>query len=152
MTIASSSLPTNPTAEEFAARRKLLTDALRSGEYAQTRFKLRHLVPNSEAPEGYCCLGVACELFRKATGQGEWSPPNAVSGCAGFLIEGESVPVYSVLPSAVQQWFGFSSQSGGFDSSEYPTGALFRLNDTRRLSFAQIADVIDAQPKGLFVE
>ena len=47
-------------------RVKKLVEALRSEEYTQTTGTLHNL-------DGYCCLGVACDVFLKETGIGEWS-------------------------------------------------------------------------------
>jgi hypothetical protein len=41
--------------------------ALRSGEFAQTTGKLTRVVRTGvDAPTGHCCLGVLCELARRA--------------------------------------------------------------------------------------
>lgn len=48
-----------------AEARRLWVEALRSGEYEQGRTWLRE-------NDRYCCLGVACELYRKHTGIGRW--------------------------------------------------------------------------------
>ena len=40
-------------------------DALRSGEFKQARKALR-------TSDGFCCLGVACEVYRRETGRGAW--------------------------------------------------------------------------------
>ena len=36
--------------------------ALRSGDYPQTRFALNRTKSHDEAPVGFCCLGVLCEV------------------------------------------------------------------------------------------
>lgn len=52
---------------EQKEHRAALVAALRSGEYKQERFGLRTTNDN------FCCLGVACDVYRKATGDGEWT-------------------------------------------------------------------------------
>jgi hypothetical protein len=69
----------------------LLADALESGEFTQTKHCLRD-------DSGHCCLGVACEVFNRATKHGEWSPHR--TGTYRFLGEAE------ILPIEVAEWFG----------------------------------------------
>lgn len=42
--------------------KKRWLDALRSGDYAQTKAKLCRIHGNAFAPAGYCCLGVLAEI------------------------------------------------------------------------------------------
>lgn len=67
-----------------------LVRALRSGEYPQTRARLR-------TGNGFCCLGVACDLYRKETARGRWAGNS-------FEIERESKRL--ALPTAVVEWLG----------------------------------------------
>ena len=64
------------TKEQLKNRHTLIT-ALRSGTYAQDTGYLR-------TPEGFCCQGVACDLFKDRVG-GEWVPQ---TGFWGFSIPG----------------------------------------------------------------
>ena len=47
-------------------------EALRSGEYKQGREYLRQ---SNKDTVLYCCLGVLCDLHRKATGTYQWEVP-----------------------------------------------------------------------------
>ena len=94
---------------------KLWTDALRSGEYEQGKYVLFD-------GEKYCCLGVLCLLHQKETG-GSWDAQDARDeGCSRkYLNE------IDVLPEAVVEWAGLSSDIGGWDpESGY---SLTDLND-----------------------
>jgi len=106
---------------------------LRSGEYQQGTNCLR----NSE--DEYCCLGVACKLFHESTGKLE--------------------PIYNVrpqryaygsdrniLPAEVKNWLGLRECAGDFGAR-----CLSFENDKGK-SFAEIADIIESEPEGLFVE
>ena len=102
--------------------------ALRSGQYRQTQSWLRR-------SDGYCCLGVACELYRQEVG-GFWS------NASDFVVNRRSSN--SHLPVEVAQWLGLIQQGGMYEG-----GSLVELNDNGK-SFAEIADIIESKPKGLF--
>jgi len=104
--------------------RKLLAAALRSGEYLQGQGKLTD-------GEKFCCLGVACDLYRTHEGGPEWDEISYMSNtCA--------------LPAAVQKWLGLATDRGG------PSRAtcLSVLNDEGS-TFGEIADLIESEPEGL---
>ena len=118
-------------------------DALRSGKYKQGNGKL--LGDNF----AYCCLGVACDLFQKMYGEGEWV--EACSGESGFRfsIDGESER--GRLPVRVKNALGLAERDGGYhdkDNNRYTT--LLAQNDDG-VPFSEIADIIEAEPEGLFV-
>lgn len=71
--------------------KELWIEALESGDYPQGRLALL-------SSEGFCCLGVLCDLYRQKTGIGEWEEGTA--GARYFL--GQS----KVLPEAVARWAG----------------------------------------------
>jgi hypothetical protein len=126
---------------------------LRSGKYRQTRSRLYD-------GEGYCCLGVACEVSEI----GVWAdePYCGIS----YKITGED-PESEVLPERIQKLLGLDSQSPEVpvwiadrcapeamrevrddlmlqtqvDSTSLV--ALAALND-RGATFAQLADAIEA--------
>jgi hypothetical protein len=104
-----------------------LTD-LRSGEFQQGKFVLK-------SGELFCCLGVACERYRREHG-GEWEN----DGFRDLFMERDAG-----LPEAVQEWLGLTDDLGVYDF-----GALTALND-HGVSFAAIADLIESEPPGLFV-
>jgi hypothetical protein len=104
--------------------------ALRSGEYKQTRGQL----VNDEGT-GHCCLGVACEVFLKEpchTLNDSWRERGALYGAA----------------EPVRLWLGLRDEGGDFDTGG---SSLAVENDTGK-SFAEIADLIESEPPGLFVE
>jgi len=115
-----------------AERLKLLTAALRSDTYTQGKDTLRN-------DGGFCCLGVACDIYMKETGDGEWSEPLAFSkiGARNFIAGEDSST--SLLPYRVADWYGINC-AGDYDSANH----VAMLND-RGVPFTQIADIIDAK-------
>lgn len=114
-----------------------LAKALRSGEYEQTRGALR-------TTKGYCCLGVACELYRQETGVGEWIE-NTRNGCYEFVLPDSPRELY-YLPDDVRAWLGFESNKGGVDARNIREVLnLAALNDIGE-TFAQIADKVESEP------
>jgi hypothetical protein len=109
-------------------------DALRSGEFKQGYGQLRDETFNNEYR--HCCLGVACEVFRRETGRGAWTDSN------DFVVhhEDENLEVASShLPPSVIRWFGLPCKDpliAGSSSSRYAT----IRNDADRWTFEQIAD------------
>lgn len=108
-------------------------EKLRSGEYQQAREQLR------SKDNGYCCLGVLCEVYREDVGNSEW-----------ILLKNQDEESYSyeflgmsgMLPNRVIHWAGMSdSVMVGYGSKRE---TLTALNDILRLDFNKIADVIEA--------
>lgn len=114
--------------------KKQWVDALRSGEYLQGQDLLR------DANNKFCCLGVLCDFYSKATGV-EWG--NSFNIGRGLCMHEE----YDVLPGRVAEWVGLPLE-GGNDWTEVPvcygsgSTTLASMND-RGDTFAQIADVIE---------
>jgi hypothetical protein len=108
---------------EQKERLKELVKALRSGEYKQTKESLRN-------EEGYCCLGVACDLYGKINNV-SWGET------LDFLYES------TVLPLEVKEYFGFEHN---FGFNYYLEGRGYKpltwLNDNL-FDFNQIADLIE---------
>src|SRR5688572_668760 len=69
-------------------------EALRSGEFQQGKDSLR------PKPDAFCCLGVACEVFRRETGKGEWA---AIHSDMTFVASDASSSA-DLLPTAVAEW------------------------------------------------
>lgn len=98
---------------------------LRSGEYKQTRGVLHDA-------NGYCCLGVLCDLYRKEVG-GEW-----VADDKGIFFKTNSPQINNelgayVLPYSVYAWAGLTH---GDETS------VVGLNDDELKDFAYIANYI----------
>jgi hypothetical protein len=114
--------------------------ALRSGEYEQTEGVLRN-------GNGFCCLGVLCDLYAQETGV-EWAAPNEYGQSTMHKIA-------STLPLEVRVWAQLADEYGtyvevetdeGGAANPYLTNAsLTELNDTWNYDFKMIADVIEQQ-------
>lgn len=110
--------------------------ALRSGEYKQTKGKLRD-------DSGFCCLGVLCDLVRK---EGMEAP-----SVEGWQTDWEdffkAADKEEVLPDGVREWAGMRTDIGDLTKpSKLYSGKtnLARLNDNG-VDFPTIADIIDEQ-------
>lgn len=106
--------------------------ALRSGEYEQGTNALNK---NGKM----CCLGVACEIAIKY----------GVSLKIGYYCDA-NIKTYDgetgILPSSVRDWLGLYARDG---ESQH-AGKLTIFNDSGK-TFSEIADIIESEPKGLFV-
>ncbi len=95
-------------------------EALRSGKYLQTTSALQD-------KQGYCCLGVACELFIPKIDQNL----NSDMTIRGSVPEQQrNAPLWLQTIDDV-----FYAKSGIF---------LTNLNDANHLTFNEIADVLEA--------
>lgn len=102
----------------------LWIEALVSGGYKQAKGSLR-------TEDGYCCLGVLCDLHSKANTDNSW--------CAtGYASEYRYMGFSTALPQAVMNWAGVDDQD--------PTvgGAMLSNLNDGGTSFAQIAALINA--------
>ena len=72
-------------------RLRLWAEILRSGKYQQAKGRLRR-------GNSYCCLGVACDIYRKETGKGQWD--------SAFRFQIGNLKGCSFLPFNVKEWFG----------------------------------------------
>ena len=116
--------------------------ALRSGEYEQGFDELQ---PD---PGKYCCLGVLCCLHAEET-DSEWESPDGTSdSCLGDSY------YYSrmTLPDIVVKWAELPNENPevtlAYDhrpgEDERPViRALSSLNDSAKLNFSELADIID---------
>jgi hypothetical protein len=100
--------------------------ALRSGLFKQTIGVLQNDI-------GYCCLGVACELF--------------VDDKRKIFDNEYSKELFGGLPSGQRvnsnHWLNrITSEKFEFDGKLY---RLVMLNDIKKLTFKQIADIIEKQ-------
>jgi hypothetical protein len=109
-------------------------EALRSGEYAQGRLALR-------TDDGYCCLGVLCDLAAKA-GVVEWlgddedeEPWDGKYLC--YAPDDFNERENLVLPDSVAAWAGLEDKAPKVEDRWLAT-----LNDHGK-TFAEIADMIE---------
>lgn len=112
---------------------KKWVDALRSGDYKQGKNVLH-------ATDGYCCLGVACELYAQ-----EFPLPREIASSGNERFDGH----VSVPPSQVVDWLGLRHELGVFVNAPDACESLAGMND-KGTPFAEIADFIESEPEGLF--
>lgn len=102
-------------------------DALRSGEYQQTRGRLQRTNPGKRGqPVGFCCLGVACEVLGL--------PEVDTTGELGVVAYDNSWNV-GFPPSRIWDEFGV-------DDDVQLESDLAEMNDAGR-TFAEIAAEIE---------
>jgi len=120
-------------------------DALRSGKYDQGSEKLR-------SRQGYCCLGVLCDLYSQEQNQ-EWE-------FRGAFEEENTQPTDNwyfdnaseFLPESVREWAGFSLPSPQVrvdvtendDEDDWFYDDIANLNDTG-YTFNDLAKIIQEQ-------
>lgn len=121
-----------------------LCQVLESGKYQQTTAFLHN--------DGkFCCLGVACDLYREITGIGEWKDhQHGQNKLFALPREGGDFTHHgTTLPNQVRDFFGFKSHVGDTkkytesDQSRLREGPLrlTKLNDDGK-SFKEIATAI----------
>lgn len=124
-------------------------DALRSGEYAQTKGRLQRTEPDrydSETKPGFCCLGVLCDIAVK----------HNVIKTVGTYSDGHvkygTDHLYSdAFPTTtVQDWVGindFIVTTAIVVDEEMETDriGLTELNDIHGFTFGEIADLIESE-------
>lgn len=126
------------------ARIRLWIAALRSGKFLQGTGNLKKL---SEGVLRYCCLGVACEVavasglavdLTEFTSYGPAGRNTGTAVCYRFDSNG------ATLPLRVMDWFGFTDDDPVIESCEGYTLSAIRANDTKKLPFDLIADLVEA--------
>jgi len=95
-------------------------EALRSGIYPQTQKILRN-------DEGFCCLGVACDVFGA-----RWKPARSSDSSYFAVAKGEAQS--AIIPTPIRDKIGLGADD---------EWTLTRINDNGH-SFAEIADWIEA--------
>jgi hypothetical protein len=112
--------------------------ALRSGDYEQTKGALRK-------DDGYCCLGVLCDLAVQEGVVDEWVD-DGFEGIAYYYFGiGRSIHDGD-LPWPVMEWAGLTESNplGGDNLGDSHDRGLAGYNDSGA-TFKQIADVIEAR-------
>lgn len=120
------------TVTKLNANARKWVRALRSGKFKQTKKVLARVRAGETR---YCCLGVACELYRRETKEIE---KKVVKNVVYFDDK------QFTLLRDVQSWLGLEGDCG-----EYEGSSLAEQNDDG-VKFEKIADIIESQPKGLF--
>ncbi len=129
-------------------------DALRSGEYEQGNGKLY-------SGQGYCCLGVLCDLYSKENNL-KWEfrgddviktedevVPSQLQKCDYFYFDDES----EFLPNSVQEWAQLSVNNPQVKvevEEETEEEAFFYFDEIANLNdvgytFPQLANIIEDQ-------
>lgn len=104
--------------------------ALRSDDYKQGKGYLRRL--NVDGSEGFCCLGVLCDIYSKSMGIGNWTVNSRFGSSFQMPNGGFSEKVD--LPLAVQNWAGLTDNT---------IRAELALWNDRSDTFSDIADWIE---------
>ena len=125
------------TKEEIIQHRKDWVAALRSGNYKQTT----HYLHNNE---GYCCLGVAAEL----AGIPYEVDENGVYTYSEVLEYEDVVKRTTVLNNDGMKYYGLRESNGRSFNNHKET--LADYNDSG-MPFNDIADIIESEPEGLFI-
>lgn len=139
----------NMTIVEQRENRKKWVEALRSGKYKQGKEYLAQEIGEETV---FCCLGVACELVTP-----EHEQAYKYSFAAGTQVKSYRNSTRD-LPPVVMKALGLRCKSGGFfNTGKIATGrrgyeSLVHCNDKLNLTFNEIADIIEAEPQGLFDE
>lgn len=103
------------------------TAALRSGQYKQTTEYLHK-------DDGFCCLGVLCDLHRETAGGGwDWGPAGSMTYQPRSANDWDN----SLLPISVRDWAGTRSVNPDAD------GVCLSASNDDGWTFAQLADFID---------
>lgn len=126
--------------QEQRLLRIALVEALRSGDYPQGKAKLCY--KDAHGTLTWCCLGVA----EKIAGV----EPNFSTIPGSALFEEGFSQSTTALTDKVKHAYGFATESGSFKNDrEQRLSSLMNLNDAG-VSFKEIADIIESEPKGLF--
>lgn len=114
---------------------KLWVDALRSGRYKQATSALRKKSFLSRAK--FCCLGVACELYRQDTNDGKWVRTSSVP--SRYEFSSGQYTTNGILTKNVSSWLGIESSDPRLSGE---TRASI-LNDIREFDFNFISNLIE---------
>jgi hypothetical protein len=109
--------------------RQLWAKELREGGHKQGKYTL-------QKQDRFCCLGVACLVYERETGNK--LPRDPLGEFDHAMLED--------CFECVQDWLELQSPFG-----TYGQKSLAVFNDNGK-TFAEIADIIESEPPGLFVE
>jgi hypothetical protein len=128
----------------------LWADALESDEYKQGNGLLKQQVGDKCF---HCCLGVLCELYLKSHPETEATFKLEGQDQAGKrvfkfvspnLLALEGYTAY--LPHEVRDWAGFQNENPRVATEKYGYVAMVYLNDTVKLKFKEIAEIVRGIP------
>jgi hypothetical protein len=122
--------------DKMNANAKLWVASLRSGTYQKNIGRLYRA-------GRFCVLGVLCDLYQKVVG--DLRVIDRVNGERSYNSRD------SMLPEEVTRWVGLNSSTGDFVSDSGGWDPLIVLNDGG-MTFPALADLIESEPPGLFVE
>jgi len=113
-------------------------DALRSGKYHQGQSKLY-------SGDGFCCLGVLCDIYAKEVGDIAWvkkDPSKTVDDDKWdyWYFDDQS----EVLPDCVCKWAEMDEDDPVLTKGQYYLTSLAELND-KGATFEDLAEVIEEQ-------
>lgn len=123
--------------------KKLIVDALLSGEYQQGTRYMKYIDYNQDNKLCFCILGVISDLYLKLNNK-VWD--YFENGTYGYSTNKYNNQFWCVLSHEVRMWAGFDYSLGGlsksveYNSNEYST--LSSLNDSG-MTFAEFVDVIN---------
>jgi|SRR4029079_500828 len=109
-------------------RLRLWVADLRTTDRPQGKLYLR-----TEA--GDCCLARACEVYRTATGLGQWEGRSFIDGEGGWSE--------TEMPPGVREWFGISNGNPDLTSAGGYRRSAQWYNDTQGATFPTIAAAIE---------
>lgn len=142
------------TPEEIRENRAIWVRNLRSGEFAQGHGQLR------SSDGGYCCLGVltvSCEGVVAEKQNYEQNDGTMVASyffTDGSTEDGVLRHYGASTPVNVMDAVGLRVASGQYGTpdpeDEFSRPSLWNLNDVKRITFLEIADVIESEPEGMF--
>lgn len=122
---------------------ELWTDALESGEYPQARTFLCTLEDGQ--PVGYCCFGVACELYQQHVGGLTVEDNDYARTYNHSYDSGLCIP-----PKVVRDWLDINCVLGFYRDADHSGFCSLASDNDGGKSFAEIAATIKARPEGLF--
>jgi hypothetical protein len=140
--------------------KKRWLEKLRSGEYKQANGFLV-VLDDENKPEGFCCLGVLCEVAVEdgVIHRANPVPPKGMGSNPGYLSDpdnrGYPLVENSTLPVEVQEWAGLDANpdidlpdtthkdDDGVEYEDTTRYSLSELNDNMGMDFEEIADYIE---------